>query len=125
MVSFTHLKGLANRKSSINEYVGVLTNLKVIGNAFNIKYYFCWHFIELIHHHASYYFMVVISDEDKYKRLVKTTFKSCGKFIFLEIYHEICGFTIHQKSQFSAKFGQPHLLLSIEWDIIGSIVEFS
>ena len=31
--------------------------------------------------------MVSISDEYKYKRLVKNTLKSCGKPIFLEIYH--------------------------------------
>ena len=33
-----------------------------------------------------FHFMVSISDEYKYKGLVKTTFKSCGKPIFLEIY---------------------------------------
>ena len=41
----------------------------------------------LIHHDAQFHFMVSISDEYKYKRLVKTTFKSCGKLTFLELYH--------------------------------------
>ena len=35
----------------------------------------------------SFHFMVIISDEYKYKGLVKTTFKSCGKPLFFEIYH--------------------------------------
>ena len=39
------------------------------------------------YHEAQFHFMVSISDEYKYKRLVKTTFKSCGKVIFLELYH--------------------------------------
>ena len=39
------------------------------------------------HDYALFYFMVSISDEYKFKRLVKTAFKSCGKPIFLEIYH--------------------------------------
>ena len=60
---------------------------KVTGNALNIEYYFWWCdycFGLLIHHDAPFHFMVSISDEYK---LVKTTFKSCGKPIFLEIYH--------------------------------------
>ena len=40
----------------------------------------------LIHHDVLFHFSVV-SDEYKYKGLVKTTFKFCGKPIFLEIYH--------------------------------------
>ena len=75
----------------------------------------------LIHHDAPFHFMVSISGEYKYKRLVKTTCKSCGKPIFLEIYHTHnynAGFTTHQKRQFSAQFSQSHLLVSIEWDII-------
>ena len=35
----------------------------------------------------SFHFMVIISDEYKDKGLVKTTFKSCGKPLFFEIYH--------------------------------------
>ena len=41
-------------------------------------------------------------------RVVKTTFNSCGKPMFFAIYHtRNCntGFTIHQKSRFTAKFG--------------------
>ena len=56
----------------------------------NIQYYFWWRdycFGLIIHHNASVYLMVSISDEYKYKRLLKTTFKSCGKPFFLEIYH--------------------------------------
>ena len=63
---------------------------KVTGNALNIQYYFWWHdycFGLIIHHNASFYLMVSISVEYKYKRLLKTTFKSCGKPFFLEIYH--------------------------------------
>ena len=41
----------------------------------------------LIHNNASFHLMVSISDEYKYKRLVKTTFKSCGKPMFFEIYY--------------------------------------
>ena len=41
----------------------------------------------LFHNNASFHLMVSISDEYKRKRLVKTTFKLCGKPIFLEIYH--------------------------------------
>ena len=55
----------------------------------NIEYYFWWRdycFGLLIHHNAPFHFMVSISDEYKYKRLVKTTFKSCGKLTFLELY---------------------------------------
>ena len=95
-----------------------------MGNALNIEYYFWWrddYFGLLIHHDAPFHFMVSISDEYKYKRLVKTTFKSCGKPIFLEICHTRnynAGFTTHQKCQFSAQFSQSHLLISIEWDII-------
>ena len=65
-------------------------DLKVTGNALNIEYYFWWRddcFGLLIHHDAPFHFMVSISDEYKYKRLVKTTFKSCGKPILLEVYH--------------------------------------
>ena len=64
--------------------------IKVTGNALNIEYYFWWRddcFVLLIHHDAQFHFMVSISDEYKYKRLVKTTFKSCGKLTFLEFYH--------------------------------------
>ena len=64
--------------------------LKVTGNALNIEYYFWWRdycFGLLIHHDAPFHFTVSISDEYKYKRLVKTTFKSCGKLTFLELYH--------------------------------------
>ena len=64
--------------------------LKVTGNALNIEYYFWWRdycFGLLIHDYAPFYFVVSISDEYKYKRLVKTTFKLCGKLIFLELYH--------------------------------------
>ena len=64
--------------------------LKVMGNALNIENYFWWRddcFGLLIHQDALFHFMVSISDEYKYKRLVKTTFKSCGKLIFLELYH--------------------------------------
>ena len=56
--------------------------LKVTGNALNIEYYFWWRdycFGLLIHHNAPFHFMVSISVEYKYKRLVKTAFKSCGK----------------------------------------------
>ena len=59
-------------------------------NALNIEYYFWWRddcFGLLIHHDVQFHFMVSINDEYKYKRLVKTTFKSCGKLIFLELYH--------------------------------------
>ena len=65
-------------------------SIKVTGNALNIEYYFWWRddcFGLLIHHDAPFHFMVSISDEYKYKRLVKTTFKSCGKPILLEVYH--------------------------------------
>ena len=54
----------------------------------------------LFHNNASFHLMVSISNEYKQKRLVKTTFKSCGKPIFFEIYHRRnrnAGFTIHQK----------------------------
>ena len=64
--------------------------LKVTSNALNIEYYFWWRdycFGLLIHQDALFHFMVSISDEYKYKRLVKTTLKSCGKLIFLELYH--------------------------------------
>ena len=53
-----------------------------------LQYYFWWRddcFGLLIHHNAPFNLMVSISDECKYKRLVKTTFKLCGKPIFLEI----------------------------------------
>ena len=53
-------------------------------------YYFWWRdysFGLLIHYDALFHFMVSISTDYKYKRLVKTTFKSCGKPVFLEIYH--------------------------------------
>ena len=62
---------------------------KITDNALNIEYYFWWHdycFGLLIHDDAPFHFMVSIS-EYTYKQLVKTTFKSCGKPIFLEIYH--------------------------------------
>ena len=62
----------------------------VTGHVLNIEYYFWWRdycFGLLIHDYALFHFMVSISDEYKYKRLVKTTFKSCGKLIFLELYH--------------------------------------
>ena len=55
--------------------------VKVTGNALNIEYYFWWRndcFGLLIHHDAQFHFMVSINDEYKYKRLVKTTFISCG-----------------------------------------------
>ena len=71
-------------------YMYLFMVFKVTGNALNIEYYFWWcddFFGLLIHHDAPFHFMVSISDEYKYKRLVKTTFKSCGKPIFLEIYH--------------------------------------
>ena len=64
--------------------------VKVTGNALNIEYYFWWCddcFGLLIHHDPQFHFMVSTSDEYKYKRLVKTTFKSCGKLIFLRLYH--------------------------------------
>ena len=67
-----------------------IPTIKVTGNALNIEYYFWWRdycFGLLIHHDAPFHFMVSISDEYKYKRLVKTTFKSCGKLTFLELYH--------------------------------------
>ena len=51
---------------------------KVTDNALNIEYYFWWrddYFGLFIHHNAPFHFMVSISDEYKYKRLVKTTFK--------------------------------------------------
>ena len=59
-----------------------------MGNALNIEYYFWWCddcFGLLIHHDALFHFMVSISDEYKYKRLVKTTLNrvgslSCSKF---------------------------------------------
>ena len=41
----------------------------------------------LMHNNTSFHLMVSISDECKYKRLVKTTFKLCGKPKFFEIYH--------------------------------------
>ena len=66
------------------------TIVLVTDNALNIEYYFWWRdycFGLLIRHDAPLHFMVSISDEYKYKRLVKTNFKSCGKPIFLEIYH--------------------------------------
>ena len=56
--------------------------VKVTGNALNIEYYFWWHddcFGLLIHHDAWFHFMVSISDEYKYKRLMKITLKMCGK----------------------------------------------
>ena len=68
----------------------IIHTVKVTGNALNIEYYFWWRddcFGLLIHHDALFHFMVSISDEYKYKRLVKTTFKSCGKPILLEVYH--------------------------------------
>ena len=34
-----------------------------------------------------FHLMVIISDEYKYKGLVKTTFKSCEKPLLFEIYH--------------------------------------
>ena len=52
----------------------------------------------LIHNNASFHFMVSISDECKYKRLVKTTFKSCGKPMFFEIYHTRASDTNLQRS---------------------------
>ena len=64
--------------------------IKVTGNALNIEYYFWWRdycFGLLIHDDDPFHFMVSISDEYKYEQLVKTPFKSCGKPIFLEIYH--------------------------------------
>ena len=71
-------------------YYSLFSSFKVTGNALNIQYYFWWRnycFGLIIHHNASFYLMVSISDEYKYKRLLKTTFKSCGKPFFLEIYH--------------------------------------
>ena len=65
-------------------------SFKVTGNALNIEYYFWWRdycFGLLIHHDAPFHFIVSISDEYKYKPLVKTTFKLCGKLTFLELYH--------------------------------------
>ena len=59
-----------------------MLTIKVTGNALNIEYYFWWCddcFGLLIHHDAPFHSMVSISDEYKYKRLVKTSFKSCGK----------------------------------------------
>ena len=50
-----------------------------MGNALNIEYYFWWcddYFGLLIHDDAMFHFMVSISDEYKYKRLVKTAFIS-------------------------------------------------
>ena len=64
--------------------------VKVTGNALNIEYHLWWRdycFGLLIHDDASFHYMISISDEYKYKRLVKATFKSCRKPIFLEIYH--------------------------------------
>ena len=76
-------------KEKKNIYTSIMC-IKVTGNALNIEYYFWWRddcFGLLIHHDAPFHFMVSISDEYKYKRLVKTTFNSCGKPILLEIYH--------------------------------------
>ena len=61
---------------------------KVTGYALNIRLLFlvaC--FSLLIHYDTLFHFMVSISADYKYKGLIKTTFKSCGKPIFLEIYH--------------------------------------
>ena len=77
-------------KIIVSKFYKQSTYLKVTGNALNIEYYFWWRddcFGLLIHHDVPFHFMVSISDEYKYKRLVKITFKSCGKPILLEIYH--------------------------------------
>ena len=84
-------------EESINEYISktfenatMALSLRLRVMRLNIEYYFWWRddcFGLLIHHNAQFHFMVSISDEYKYKRLVKTTFKSCGKLIFLELYH--------------------------------------
>ena len=61
-----------------------------MGNALNIEYYFWWRdycFGLLIHDDAPFHYMISISDEYKYKQLVKAAFKLCRKPIFLEIYH--------------------------------------
>ena len=58
-----------------------------MGNALNIEYYFWWRddcFGLLIHHSAPFHFMVSISDEYKYKRLVKTTFNHVGSLSCLK-----------------------------------------
>ena len=55
----------------------------------NTEYYFWWCdycFGLLIHDDPPFHFMVSISDEYKYKRLVKIALKLCGKPIFLKIY---------------------------------------
>ena len=68
----------------------------------NIEYYFWWRddcFGLLIHHSTPFHFMVSISDEYKYKRLVKTIFKSCGKPILLEIYHAQLKCRLHYSSK--------------------------
>ena len=82
-----------------------IVQFKVMGNALNIDIIFGGVMtVLLIHDEVPFHFMVSISDEYKYKykRLVKTTFKSCGRPIFLEIYHTC----IHQKCQFSAQFSR-------------------
>ena len=43
--------------------------------------------------------MVSMGDEYKYKRLVKTTFKSCGKPMFLEIYDTQLKCQLHYSSK--------------------------
>ena len=43
--------------------------------------------IVILAYNFSFHFMVIISDECKCEGLVKTTFKSCGKPMFFEIYH--------------------------------------
>ena len=77
--------------------------LKVTGNALNIEYYFWWRdycFGLLIHRNAPFHFMVSISDEYKYKRLVKTTFKSCGNTRAIEILCFRAGFTFIKNANF-------------------------
>ena len=64
-----------------------------MGYALNIEYvlqYFWWRnycFGLLIHNSTLFHLMVSINDECKYKWLVKTIFKLCGKPMFLTIYH--------------------------------------
>ena len=90
MISYINLVFIIVQPRPAIEPLLLKRALKVTGNALNIEYYFWWRddcFGLLIHHDAPFHFMVSISDEYKYKRLVKTTFKSCGKPIFLEIYH--------------------------------------
>ena len=86
----------------------------------------------LIHNNASFHLMVSISDEYKYKRLVKTTFKSCGKPMFFEIYHSAIALSglptcLHYSSKIPICSGvQPVLPTSIDrmGYYLGPIVEF-